>query len=335
MKMKEQGANNLMRFTRVTLAAALFCGALSLTAQTTSWTSTGGNTTTTDKVGIGTTAPVTELHIVSQNVNNSLRDITIDHYTSDANAALFVARKARGTLAAPQAVLNGDAVVNLFPMAYDGTQFISPARIRFMIDNTVAANSMPMAFQIFTGTNNSGTERLRVTSAGDVGIGTSIPAEKLHVVGNLKVDGVITGTNVKAAYQDVAEWVPSRADLAPGTVVIVDRSVGNAVVESVHSYDTTVAGVVSARPGIILGEGGPSQEQVATTGRVRVKVDATAGPIEIGDLLVTSDKAGRAMKSVPVKFGDIAMHRPGTIIGKALEHLESGEGEILVLLSLQ
>jgi hypothetical protein len=31
----------------------------------------------------------------------------------------------------------------------------------------------------------------------------------------------------------------------------------------------------------------------------------------------------------------VAIHRPGTIIGKALEPLEGGVGEILVLLSLQ
>jgi hypothetical protein len=31
---------------------------------------------------------------------------------------------------------------------------------------------------------------------------------------------------------------------------------------------------------------------VAATGRVKVKVDASNGPIKIGDLLVTSDKEG-------------------------------------------
>jgi hypothetical protein len=41
------------------------------------------------------------------------------------------------------------------------------------------------------------------------------------------------------------------------------------------------------------------------------------------------------MKSVPVNLGGVEMHRPGTIIGKALEPLEKGTGEILVLLSLQ
>jgi hypothetical protein len=65
---------------------------------------------------------------------------------------------------------------------------------------------------------------------------------------------------------------------------------------------TKVAGVVSANPGVLLGKGGDSQAMIATTGRVRVRR----------------------------KF-----HQPGTIIGKALEPLASGEGEILVLLSLQ
>ena len=74
---------------------------------------------------------------------------------------------------------------------------------------------------------------------------------------------------------------------------------------------------------------------VATTGRVKEKVDATNGPIQIGELLVTSDRKGFAMKSVPVDIGGIRMHRPGTLIGKALEPLAHGTGEILVLLSLQ
>jgi hypothetical protein len=41
------------------------------------------------------------------------------------------------------------------------------------------------------------------------------------------------------------------------------------------------------------------------------------------------------MKSEPVKVGGRLMHMPGTLIGKALEPLAKGRGEILVLLSLQ
>ena len=167
-------------------------------------------------------------------------------------------------------------------------------------------------------------------NAGYVGVGTTTPTAKLDVAGDIKASGTIF-----AKYQDVAEWVPSSEQLAAGTVVVLDATKSNQVVASATAYDTRVAGVISAQPGITLGEKSDSKVLVATTGRVRVKVDASRGPIAIGDLLVTSDVPGLAMKSEAVNLGGVQIHRPGTIIGKALEPLAKGEGEILVLLSLQ
>lgn len=186
--------------------------------------------------------------------------------------------------------------------------------------------------------NSAPAETTMTFGDGTVGIGLDSPnaAYKLHVGGHAHFDGNVTaGGTLAAKYQDVAEWVPSAADLQPGTVVVLDEALGNAVKASNKAYDSAVAGVVSAQPGLILGEGGSDKEQIATTGRVRVKVDATAAPIRVGDLLVTSGKSGRAMRSLPIDFQGIEMHRPGTIVGKALEPLAAGEGEILVLLSLQ
>jgi hypothetical protein len=178
--------------------------------------------------------------------------------------------------------------------------------------------------------NDQNSGHVVALGSGNFGIGTASPTEKLEVVGNIKVSG-----NINAKYQDVAEWVESSQELPAGTVVILDSSKANHVVASTQPYDSRAAGVISLRPGLTLGEEGEGRVLVATTGRVKVKVDATNGPIEIGDLLVTSDREGFAMKSLPVEIGGVRIHRPGTLIGKALEPLKSGTGEILVLLSLQ
>ena len=173
-------------------------------------------------------------------------------------------------------------------------------------------------------------------ATGNVGIANASPTEKLDVTGNVKVTGNITASGtINAKYQDVAEWVDSSQELAPGTVVVLDAAKSNQVIASTQSYDSRVAGVISLRPGVTLGESGEGRVLVAATGRVKVKVDATNGPINIGDLLVTSDKQGVAMKSVPIEIGGRRIHQPGTLIGKALEPLAGGTGEILVLLSLQ
>jgi hypothetical protein len=95
--------------------------------------------------------------------------------------------------------------------------------------------------------------------------------------------------------------------------------------------DTAVAGIVSTDPTLQVGSlqkaGGTAP--LALVGVVPCKVDATKSPIRPGDLLVSSGTPGHAMKCTS--------KRPaaGTVIGKALEGLESGKGTIQVLVTLR
>ena len=68
---------------------------------------------------------------------------------------------------------------------------------------------------------------------------------------------------------------------------------------------------------------------------VRVKADAIYGSIKAGDLLTTSATKGHAMKAYSVNLGGVEIYRPGTIIGKAMEPLNSGTGLIEVFVTLQ
>jgi len=178
--------------------------------------------------------------------------------------------------------------------------------------------------------NRASTSLIFVRGDGNVGIGTNSPTAKLHVAGDVVVNG-----NIGAKYQDVAEWVPTTISLSAGTVVMIDPAETNGVIQTSHPYDTRIAGVVSSQPGILLGEPGDDKVKVAHSGRVKVKVDAQYGAIKTGDLLVSSATSGYAMRSMPVEINGFSMHRPGTIVGKALEPLKEGKGEILVLLTLQ
>ena len=191
--------------------------------------------------------------------------------------------------------------------------------------SAIAGNATGLEFRVRgAGTTNSEAQlnssaRMTIDRTGNV-----------TFTGDVNVSG-----NIAAKYQDVAEWVPSATQLPPGTVLVLNPEENNQVMQSRSPYDTRVAGVVSAAPGVILGEKGDSKLMVATSGRVTVLVDAEKHPIHVGDLLVTGEKPGTAMLSVPVDVGGVTIHRPGTIVGKALEPLAAGQKKILVLLTLQ
>ncbi|HEY5884690.1 MAG TPA: hypothetical protein VIT88_08390 [Pyrinomonadaceae bacterium] len=322
------------------------------------WTDNAGTlgdaaiTETGGFVGIGTTTPGSRL-VVSSNAANLPAATGIARFAdadgvqtsifADAfgtNPVLNV-RRANRTAASPSAVQANQLLGVIGASGYGTSQYVGTrGRVAFWAAEnwTNSANGTYLTFNT-TGNGTAtagGSERVRIDHVGNVGIGTNNPQFKLDVNGDINVVGNanISG-NIAAKYQDVAEWVPARKPIAAGTLVILDSELNNSVVASHRAYDTRVAGVISPQPGLILGEAGEGRVLVATTGRVKIRVDATRHSIKIGDLLVTSNTPGLAMKSMPIKVRGRHIHRPGTIVGKALEPLSKGRGEILVLLSLQ
>lgn len=139
--------------------------------------------------------------------------------------------------------------------------------------------------------------------------------------------------DILLANADAAEMFDVDGECAPGTVMVI--SAAGTLVAGDQPYDTRVAGIVSGagtfQPALVLDRRQTEHERapIALAGKVFCYVDATAGPIAVGDLLTTSATAGHAMR-----VGDRSQAL-GAIVGKALGALESGTGMIPVLVGLQ
>ena len=180
------------------------------------------------------------------------------------------------------------------------------------------------------------TRGIAVTTAGNVGIGTTNPSRTLEVAGDVWVRDISVRVLTIRGGADLAEpFAMSHQDVAPGTVVVIDEANPGKLRRSAAAYDKKVAGIVSGangiRPGISMIQEDMLEagENVALSGRVYVKANTSAGRIEPGDLLTTSDIPGEAMKAA-----DHARAQ-GAILGKAMTSLSGGEGTVLVLVTLQ
>ena len=168
---------------------------------------------------------------------------------------------------------------------------------------------------VYYGSGTKGNEDFAVLNTGEVRskVGFAAPANAFAIT--MAVEGN------KAGYE-------------PGDVLAVSDSGSGAAVRTSATYSPAVVGVYSAAPAFVGGRSVTGDDPsagvpVAILGVVDCKVSAENGPIRPGDLLVTSATPGHAMRA------DRERTLPGTILGKALESLDSGTGLIQVLVTLQ
>ncbi|MFN8473964.1 MAG: hypothetical protein U0822_17365 [Anaerolineae bacterium] len=178
-------------------------------------------------------------------------------------------------------------------------------------------------------------------NGGDIFIGEGFGARKARIDSSGK--GYFNG-GTQGSGADYAESIRSTDDAAklePGDVLEIDPQEGYAVRQSREPSSRLVAGVYSTRPSVLaVGEHGVNDSlagevPVAMLGVVPTKVTAENGPIEVGDLLVTSSSPGRAMKAKPASLNGVEVYPTGAILGKALEPLPKGTGIIKVLVTLK
>ena len=97
-------------------------------------------------------------------------------YSANTTGASLLFAKTRGASATDlTAAANGDTIGAISFGGSDGAAIQARGGITGFIDGAVSAGTVPTAVSITTGTT-SGTERMRITSAGLMGIGTGTPA---------------------------------------------------------------------------------------------------------------------------------------------------------------
>ena len=242
-------------------------------------------------------------------------------------------------------VLNGNIVVGVNNRYSIGT---SVGYLQNIYANNITANST-VSNTIVTGSGGLAVDGVGIfggnlvaaatTSTSSVTTGALVVRGGVGIAGNIYVGGVsnlagnvtvtgniLPGANdtysigtpgntfttvyakaTSAQYADLAEiYVPDR-HYEPGTVVVFggDRE----ITETTADHDPRVAGVISTNPAYLMNSESTGVP-VALTGRVPCHVQ---GPVDKGDLLVTSNISGVAQRLVADKF------RPGCIIGKSLE----------------
>jgi hypothetical protein len=140
--------------------------------------------------------------------------------------------------------------------------------------------------------------------------------------------GAVTALSFNGNSNDFADRLPSQAGLAPGDVVAIGPE--GRLIRTTKANETDVAGVYSTQPAMIAGleKQGTPQVPLAVAGVIPVKATTENGPIHPGDLLVSSSVSGYAMRAPE-------MPAPGTVIGKAMQTLESGRGTVEMLVMLR
>jgi hypothetical protein len=296
-------------------------------------------------VGIGTTSPAESLEVNGRIKSGAL---TIGPWPANPNRYTFF-----GTNALNQADAGNYALLQAAADVDQGVTYLnSPVSIRFRIRN---GDQMVLA-------NN-----------GNVGIGTSSPASRLHVNGDIRFTGNLIGGGKGGYVMD--QFVNGLGEaLEQGDVVVVGAAQpslsygpnNNIPIPEIEvaqrRYDTRVCGIVSevygelrsesehaATPGIRATPVEPphafTPEELAQRDRTKVKAGQLGWMVTLGAFAHCKVDADIA----PITAGDLlttssttghaqkvldSSKAVGAIIGKALGSLNTGKGKIPVLVLL-
>jgi hypothetical protein len=210
--------------------------------------------------------------------------------------------KSRGTVAGSMTVVvAGDDLGRIQFQGADGTQLQQAAEISAHVDGTPGANDMPGRLVLSTTADgaSSPTERMRITSAGLVGIGTVSPAANLHVAdaagGRIRVGGAVNA-GIEFNGTDTRIDIP-----AANTLAVYTNSLERARIDS---SGRLLVGTSTARLFDAAGRNSSLQLEATTIGGSTIAATCNVNTVS-GSRLTLAKTRGTAIGAVTiVQSGD-------------------------------
>lgn len=143
-----------------------------------------------NRLGIGTASPSVKLSVydatncVIQSNSDATSQIIAVRYSNDTSSSNIIARKARGTFASPSAANSGDTAGSFTAQVFAGTGNRPVGQMNAIVD-TYTSDTNVSGYLTFNtnGGSTTVTERMRIDSSGNVGIGINSVASKLTIAG--------------------------------------------------------------------------------------------------------------------------------------------------------
>ena len=144
-------------------------------------------------VGIGTTSPLTTLHVHADSINNGT--VTISQADNSGDASQLDLSKARGTGASPAAVQSGDFVGQVRMLGYDGDSYDNFADIFVQAAGTISTTSHPSKLIIRTTQTSatSPTTAVTIDENQDMTVAGAVLGKMRHMTHHRYNDGSGTG----------------------------------------------------------------------------------------------------------------------------------------------
>jgi hypothetical protein len=152
---------------------------------------------------------VTPNILVQNNTSGTANGIGVASWLASAAGSKIALGKSRSTTIGTNSIVsNGDALATISFSGDDGAAFVDAASITAAVDGTPGTNDMPgrLVFSTTADGAASPTERMRITQAGNVGIGVSSPVNRLQVNGSFGRGAPVTKT-ADFTLADTENWI--------------------------------------------------------------------------------------------------------------------------------